>query len=120
MSTWFKVAWPVVLIGTHTVGLSAVLAQDADGLTIDISQCVVLESESDRLACYERLANAAIAAEPGAETRAPAPPVPPPAAEPPSTPVQVGPDSRSSAAAPQEAEDTDIRSRVASVEEYVP
>jgi hypothetical protein len=117
-----QVALPIALIGVHTVGLSVVRAQGADSLTIDIGQCVVLESERERLECYERLANAAIEAEPGAEGRSAAPPVVDSAAEPAARPVPAQPaaSAGSAAAASEAAEDEEIHSRVTAVEEYLP
>ena len=66
----------VSLIGVIGAGLEvhAVLAQDAGRVTVDVSDCVDLQSPEDRFACYERQVDTA--------RSAPIPATPDPVAEP--------------------------------------
>jgi outer membrane biosynthesis protein TonB len=75
------------------VGLSlaaTAVAQQPDSLSVDVADCVSLESEAARFACYEERAAAALAAHPP----------PPSAPQPPSKPVAPQPAGTVPAAAP--------------------
>lgn len=55
----FRALLHPVFAATVLLGPSVSRAQDADGLTIRVDECVGLKSEADRYDCYERLVDAA-------------------------------------------------------------
>jgi hypothetical protein len=58
------------------IGIQAALAQGADSVTVEVGECVNLQSPEERFACYERQVGAARTAPPAS----PAPPAAPAAA----------------------------------------
>jgi len=48
------------------VGIQTALAQDAGGVTVEVSECVSLQAPEERFACYERHVDAAVQQSPAA------------------------------------------------------
>jgi hypothetical protein len=56
----FRALLTVAIVGAGLIRPPVSLAQDADGLTIRVDDCIALESELARYDCYERLVRAAL------------------------------------------------------------